>query len=157
MSPRWLAVLLVIGCKGKEASPPSTNPPTAPPPAPGVAVPPPTGTVLPTVGKPREVRDGGGTASYHWMAVWEVDPADPAVKRVLAEEAKQGMTIDPGDAGARLYQQQIEGAGIQIQSSGYGFTYYIQDGAEDVTVRPDDQYHRDDPNGFTIFVGPAGG
>ena len=95
--------------------------------------------------------------SYTWQAVYEVDPADPAVaKRLEAEKAEWGLTLDPGDIGAALYLDEVRAAGLVDTNYGTGFSYPISGGLV-VIVRCDDDFHRGDPNGYTISIGPAGG
>lgn len=118
---------------------------------------PPAGTILPRVGKVRNVSPGDATTAYTWKAVYEVDPAEARVRRVLDQARVDGVSLDAGDAGAAVYREEVRATGVDVHDLGPGFSYPIQGGKLDVIVRPDDDFHRGDPNGFTISVGPAGG
>ena len=117
------------------------------------AAPPPEGVLLPKVGKVREVEPGARNTAYSWKAIFEVDPSDPQVAAlVVTGEAK-----DAGDAGALLYRKQLQAATIELSMYGPESTYMIDGGASVVSVLSTDQFHPDDPTGFSLSVGPAGG
>jgi hypothetical protein len=118
---------------------------------------PPRGTVVPGIGSPRTVEAGGQQSAFVWMAVYEVDPSEPRIQRVLDAARSDGLALDPGDAAAIVYMEEVRAAGIDVVEHVAGFAYLIQDGELEVIVRPDDDFHRNDPNGFTIAVGPRGG
>lgn len=116
---------------------------------------PPAGVVLPAVGRSREVLGGTGKTAYYWKAVYEVAPDDPAIISALAsDDALPGW--DAGDAALHLYESQIEAAGLEL-TRGPGTTMYYPIGDLVVTASSGSQFHLNDPTGFTIFVGPAGG
>lgn len=159
--PRVISLVVMVtlvACKKEPSATPANEAPRPPQaqPAPPVAPPPPAGTILPRTARLRSAHAGDRTTSYTWKAVYEVDPADPSVAKRLESETAQGLTLDPGDIGAALYLDEVRAAGIADTNYGTGFSYSIAGGLV-VIVRPDDDFHRGDPNGYTISIGPAGG
>jgi hypothetical protein len=118
---------------------------------------PPRGIVVPGIGAPRTVEAGGEQSAFVWMAVYEVDPSDERIARLLDQARRDDLALDPGDAGSIVYMREVIAAGIDVVEFVNGFRYLIQDGELEVSVRHDDDFHRNDPNGFTITVGPSGG
>ncbi len=132
----------------------STPPPTKAE-APPVDPPPPAGVILPVVGRPREVFPGSAKTAYRWKAIYEVDASDPAVVEAMASDAAT-PGWDAGDAGRYLYEDHLEAQGVEL-TRGPGTAMYYQTGDLVVTANSGPQFHLDDPSGFTVWVGPAGG
>lgn len=161
-----LVAALLCACKAKETSPATaTQPPNAEPqhvkaspadPAP-VKPPPPAGVVLPRSAKLRVVHPGDAKTAYVWQAIYDADAQHPAVKQALEAATKDGLTLDAGDAAVSVYADELRAAGVEVSDLMGGFMYRVEPGTLDVIVRSDDDFHRGDPTGFTISVGPAGG
>lgn len=117
--------------------------------------PPPPGVILPNVGQPRQVFGGTAKTAYTWKAVYEADPADPSVVKAMASDAAT-PGWDAGDAARYLYEDQVEATGAEL-TRGPGATMYYRTGDLVVTANSGRQFNADDPTGFTIIVGPAGG
>ena len=119
--------------------------------------PPPRGTIRPVVGSLRLAWYWGSTPDATWQAIYEVDPHDPRVQEVL-EDAGPGDQVDPGDAGLKLYLEQVRGAGITLTDDDATlFSYSIQNGARQVTVRSDAQHTNNDRYVFMVYVSVPGG
>lgn len=168
-----IVVMLATACCGPKASPPADTAntaakaraperpqtkATAPPDTPAVddklaKAPPPPGVVLPEIGTVRGVEPGNTRTAYSWKATFDVDASAPKIAALV----EAGDAADAGDAGALLYRAQVETTGADVTSYGAGAMYPIGDGSSVVMVLCSDQYHPDDPTGFSISVGPAGG
>jgi len=109
--------------------------------------PPPAGVIVPAIGQARCVSrkpDGG----YLWRATFDVPADDP---RVVAEIKKWGQ-MRPGAAGAKLYLEQVDAAGIAADDTGYVIT-----GRFDVIVVADRDLDCLTPSSFEVLVSPPGG
>lgn len=138
---------------GEPTSAPTSKPVVAP--SPPKIEPLPDGVVVPTVGKPVEAATGGPRASFLFRAVFEVDPADPAI--VAARKAQNRGDWDAGDLAADLYMQQVRAAGVKATGGPGAGGYYPLPGGRVVVVRADDAYNDGQKNRFTIILGAAGG
>ena len=116
--------------------------------------------MIPKIGRVREVRAGRPSDAFVWTAVFDADPGEPRIREILAKDTTTPLRpdrYDAGDAAAMLYADQVRAAGIETHNLEASFDYSIQDGKYVVIVRPDDDFHKDDPNGFSVVVSIPGG
>ncbi len=159
----WFVVVVVAlgACSRSSSTEPSRSagsaaPTTAPTKASSVQPSPPDGVILPSIGHVRSVAAGDNTTAYVWKAIYEASEADIREGRATVADSLTS-NMDTGDIASVLYAAQVRAAGIEVSSMGAGFSYTIQGGSLAVIVRPDDDFHKGDPTGFTISVGVAGG
>jgi len=119
---------------------------------------PPQGTILPRTGSPRQARYWGKPGASTWEAHYHVDRTNAQVQRLLANARFAGLPLDPGDAGLKLYLDQVQAAGVKVTSDDVTqFSYDIQEGALVVTVLSDDEHTNHAPDEFLVFVDVPGG
>lgn len=148
-----LTLFALPAAAGEPTSAPTSKPVVAP--SPPKVEPLPDGMIVPTVGKPIEAAKGGPRASFLFRAVFEVDPADPAI--VAARAVKDRGAWDAGDLAADLYMQQVRAAGVKAAGGPGAGGYYPLPGGRVVVVRADDTPNDGQKNRFTIILGTAGG